>query len=150
MKSDFEIVHRVSLPDPASHLVHVETQIAGALPPSFVLFMPVWTPGSYLVREYARHVEGFAATPPTRAIKIRKNAWRIERAGADSVVVRYRVYANELSVRTSHVDESHAFLVGAGLFLGIEGQERLGARVEIAAPTGWRTATALTTSDGAR
>jgi predicted metalloprotease with PDZ domain len=57
--------------------------------------------------------------------------------------VRYRVYANELTVRTSHVDATHAFLVGAALFLGVEGREDLGARVEIAAPGGWRIATAL-------
>ncbi len=110
------------------------------------MFMPVWTPGSYLVREYARHVEGFAAVTPASARKIRKNAWRIGTAGAGPVVVRYRVYANEMTVRTSHVDESHAFLVGAALFLGIEGHERLGARVEIAAPRGWRVVTSLPAS----
>jgi predicted metalloprotease with PDZ domain len=57
--------------------------------------------------------------------------------------VRYRVYANELTVRTSHVDESHAFLVGASLFLCVEGATDLGARVEIDAPAEWRPATSL-------
>ena len=51
------VVHRVSLPAPQTHLVHVETTLRGA-PDELVLFMPVWAPGSYLVREYARHVEG--------------------------------------------------------------------------------------------
>jgi predicted metalloprotease with PDZ domain len=60
--------------------------------------------------------------------------------------VRYRVYANELTVRTSHLDETHTFLVGAGLFLGVEGRADLGARVEIAAPSGWRVACALSTA----
>jgi predicted metalloprotease with PDZ domain len=137
------VVHRVAMPAPHTHVVHVETTISGELPPELVLFMPVWTPGSYLVREYARHVEGLAAEAPASARKIRKNAWRIGTADAGPVVVRYRVYANELTVRTSHVDDSHAFLVGAALFLGIEGHERLGARVEIAAPRGWRVVTSL-------
>ncbi len=143
------IVHRVSMPEPKTHLVHVETTIApadagpGALPESVVLFMPVWTPGSYLVREYSRHVEGFAAQPPGNATKVRKNAWRVETGDAPAVVVRYRVYANELTVRTSHVDETHAFLVGAALFFGVEGGEHLGAHVEIAVPPGWRVVTPL-------
>jgi predicted metalloprotease with PDZ domain len=139
------IVHRVSFPDPQTHIVHVRTTLGPADPPqdSLVLFMPVWTPGSYLVREYARHVEGFEAETPARATKIRKNAWRIEPAGNSSVTVRYRVYAGDLTVRTNHVDETHAFLVGAALFLAIEGSEHLGVRVEITGPPGWRAATSL-------
>jgi predicted metalloprotease with PDZ domain len=138
-------VHRVSIPSPKEHLVHVATTISteDGLPDAIVLFMPIWTPGSYLVREYARHIEALTADAPARASKLRKNAWRIEANGESSVVVRYRVYANELTVRTSHVDESHAFLVGAGLFLCIEGATELGARVEIDAPSEWRIATSL-------
>jgi predicted metalloprotease with PDZ domain len=142
------IVHRVSFPTPHSHVVHVETVLSGDLPEQLVLFMPVWTPGSYLVREYARHVEGLAVTPPARVAKIRKNAWRVDTHGARRVDVRYRVYANELTVRTSHLDESHAFLVGAALFLGVEGHLDLPARIEIDAPHGWRTATSLASYEG--
>src|SRR5262245_5351731 len=103
------VVHRVSLPDPKTHTVHVETAVTfpGAAPEAVVLFMPVWTPGSYLVREYARHIEGLSADAPARAAKISKNSWRVETHGAVRVVVCYRVYANELTVRTSHVDETH-------------------------------------------
>jgi predicted metalloprotease with PDZ domain len=108
--------------------------------------MAVWTPGSYLVREYARHIEGLHAEAPARATKVRKNAWRIEGHDSESIVVRYRVYANELTVRTSHVDESHAFLVGAALFLALEGHEHLGARVEFDVPRDWRIFTSLKAS----
>jgi predicted metalloprotease with PDZ domain len=125
-------------------MVHVETTIhTNPTPASIVLFMPVWTPGSYLVREYARHVEGLVAENPSRATKIRKNAWRIDVGGTSRVVVRYQVYAGDLTVRTSHVDETHAFLVGAALFLAVEGSEHLAARVEISGPPGWRAATSL-------
>jgi predicted metalloprotease with PDZ domain len=154
MTPSLSVVHRVSIPAPQTHLVHVETTIAAsgrsahALPDSIVVFMPVWTPGSYLVREYARHLEGFAAETPASATKVRKNAWRIDTGSAARVVVRYRVYAGELTVRTNHVDESHAFLVGAALFLAIEGSLDLGAKVEIAAPRGWRAATSLPESPG--
>jgi predicted metalloprotease with PDZ domain len=153
MSAQLSIVHRVLLPDPKTHFVHVELHVeaaGGALPESLVVFMPVWTPGSYLVREYARHVEGLAAEGPARAVKVSKNAWRVDSGGAARAVVRYRVYANELTVRTSHVDETHAFLVGAALFLCVEGQERAGVRVEIDAPRGWSAATSLARAAGAQ
>jgi predicted metalloprotease with PDZ domain len=140
------ILHRVSIPDPKSHLVHVESVVSAAdarLPEVFVLFMAVWTPGSYLVREYSRNIEALVVDLPARATKVRKNAWRVEVRDATRAVVRYRVYANELTVRTSHVDESHAFLVGASVFLCVEGHTGLGARVEIEAPAEWRAATSL-------
>jgi predicted metalloprotease with PDZ domain len=139
------IVHRVSIPDPKTHLVHVETTVSAddGLPDALVLFMAVWTPGSYLVREYARNIETLAAVSPARARKVRKNAWRVETHGASRIVVRYRVYANELTVRTSHVDESHAFLAGAALFLCVDGATHLGARVEIDVLPEWRVATSL-------
>ena len=144
-------VHRISIPAPHTHVVHVETTVTapGAeLPPAFTLFMPVWTPGSYLVREYARHVEAFEVAPPATARKVRKNAWRIERNRAASVVVRYRVYAHELSVRTSHVDETHAFLVGAALFLGLEGDAQTPARILFDLPPSWRVVTPLSLDPG--
>ncbi|HSY22225.1 MAG TPA: hypothetical protein VK841_08930, partial [Polyangiaceae bacterium] len=112
-----KIVYRVSIPEPATHLVHVEMEVgsaAGPLPDALELFMAVWTPGSYLVREYARHVEGLVAAAPASGVevrKVRKNAWRVKTQGAASLLVRYRVYAGELTVRTNHVDETHAFLV---------------------------------------
>ncbi len=150
--NDLAVEHRVAIPDPRTHFVHVETEIAAtagaSLPDPLVLFMPVWTPGSYLVREYARHIEGFAAEQPARAAKIRKNAWRVETRGAARVVVRYRVYAGELTVRTCHVDETHALLVGAALFLGIEGHETCGAGLIVDAPPGWRAATSLPRVEG--
>ncbi len=147
--SQLSIVHRLAIPAPQTHVVEVETVLAGGLPDELVLFMPVWAPGSYLVREYARPVEGVAVEAPARVPQIRKNAWRIEARGAARVVVRYRVYANELTVRTSPVDETQAFLVGAGIFLGVEGHLDAGARVELDAPAAWRVATSLKFVDGA-
>jgi predicted metalloprotease with PDZ domain len=145
--SDLSIEHRVSIPDPRTHLVHVETTVAAAagktLPAALVLFMPVWTPGSYLVREYARHVEALSVDRPARVTKVRKNAWRVSGGDGGTIVLRYRVYAGELTVRTCHVDETHALLVGAALFLGVEGHEACGAHVFVDAPDGWRAATAL-------
>jgi predicted metalloprotease with PDZ domain len=142
------IVYRVSIPAPATHLVHLTLSVTSAipgasLPESLVLSMPVWTPGSYLLREYSRHVEGFKAHGPARARKVRKNAWHVETNGAERLLVTYRVYAAELTVRTSHVDDDHAFLVTAALMAAVEGHESDGADVEIDLPPGWRVFTPL-------
>ena len=140
------IDHRVTISSPQTHLAELEITVRAdeALPSPLTLFMPVWTPGSYLVREYARHVEGLAADGAGRATKVRKNAWRVEpEAGAHSVTVRYRVYCNDLTVRTNHIDDTHAFFNGAALFLAVEGHEASPSRVTIAAPSEWRVATAL-------
>jgi predicted metalloprotease with PDZ domain len=144
----FTVRHRLAIHDPRAHLVAVETRVTSEprLSAPVVLFMPVWTPGSYLVREYARHIEGFVAFAdgaPCAAVKIRKNAWKVGREGALEVTVRYLVYANDLTVRTNHVDESHALLNGAAVFLAVEGQESLSATIDVALPKGWKVMTAL-------
>jgi predicted metalloprotease with PDZ domain len=145
------IQHRVFIENPSSHLVEIETTVRSdaALPSPLTLFMPVWTPGSYLVREYARHVEGLTCDAPARATRVRKNAWRIDAIDAKSVRVRYRIHCNELTVRTNHVDETHAYLNGAATFLAVEGHESNAADIELVAPEGWRVATALPPSPAA-
>jgi predicted metalloprotease with PDZ domain len=150
----FTIHHTVAIVDARAHLVSVETTVRSDAPLEgpLVLFMPVWTPGSYLVREYVRHVEGVQASVdgnPYPAVKTRKNAWRVGTANAREVSLRYRVYCNELTVRTNHVDESHALLNGAAVFVAIEGYEGAPATVDLAIPAGWEARTALRAADGA-
>ncbi len=143
-------MHRVSVSDPHAHLVDVETTVSSdqPLPSPLVLFMASWTPGSYLVREYARHVEGL--TCPTHPVrKTRKNAWTVAHDGAKELTVRYRVYANDLTVRTNHVDTTHWYLNGASTFLAVEGRLGAPAEVELLAPSGWRVATAMPPVEGA-
>ena len=83
--------------------------------------MAVWTPGSYLVREYSRNVEGVTATGQGgRALAVEKsdkNRWRVATGGAPSVTVKYRVYAREMSVRTNWVEADFAMLNGAPTFM---------------------------------
>jgi predicted metalloprotease with PDZ domain len=138
--------HRLSFPEPHAHLLHVELEIDRPGPaPELVL--PVWTPGSYLVREYARHVEGISAEDaggrPLRVERLDKHRFRVDAAGAERARVRYRVYANELTVRTCHLDATHAYVNGAAAFLLVRGREREPQVVEISPPAGWKVSTAL-------
>ena len=69
--------------------------------------MPVWTPGSYLVREYARLIEDLVFTNPKgvilRAHKVRKNRWRVDVGDSRRIVARYRVYARKMSVNSDQL-----------------------------------------------
>ena len=136
------VSHELSFPDPSTHYVEVRSTFP-ASGEALELFMPVWTPGSYLVREFARQVESEGAMTPdgTRLSmeKIAKNRWRITGEGAlpDRVVVRYRVYAREASVRTSFVDPDVASLNGASLFLAPVGRTNLAQDLRVSPPPGW-------------
>jgi predicted metalloprotease with PDZ domain len=138
--------YRLGIPDPHTHILHVELHVPVAAAETD-LVMPSWIPGSYLLREFPRHVQGFVAVDeegaPLRWMRLDKNRWRVYRDGPGPVTVRYEVYANELSVRTNHVDDEHAFVNGPATFLVPVGGERDGIELEIHAPGGWRTTTAL-------
>jgi predicted metalloprotease with PDZ domain len=83
--------------------------------------LPAWCPGSYLIRDYARFVRDLEAVgdddAPRRTIKLDKSTWRIECAGARELTVRYQLYGHDLTVRTNHIDASHAFLHGPATFV---------------------------------
>ena len=121
-----KIAFKVSFAEPQTHYADVEMVISGLKGDQIDLKMPVWAPGSYLIREFAKNVEGFKAVnsdgADLMASKINKNTWRVNTAKTSSIKVSYRVYAFELSVRTSFVDESHAFLSPTGIFLYPDGK----------------------------
>jgi predicted metalloprotease with PDZ domain len=111
----------VRVPEPHTHRVQVEEVFETGGAAAVTVRMPVWTPGSYLVREYARQVETFAAFAPSgeplTAKKVAKNRWEIATGGAGSVVVRMQIYAREPSVRSNLVEVDQAVLVGAATFV---------------------------------
>jgi predicted metalloprotease with PDZ domain len=114
--------------------------------------MPVWTPGSYLIREFARHVQDFAAFDasgrPLSWEKINKNSWRVVTNGAREWRATYRVYANELSVRTSELNSEHAFLNNATVLMYPEGALDMASTLRILAPEPWKVATGLPPAPG--
>lgn len=138
--------YRIDLPEPHTHLLHVAAAIESPRGDVELLF-PVWTPGSYLVREYARHLEGVTADDGDGQRlpidRLDKHRFVVRAGGAARAVVRYRVYANELSVRACHVDGTHAYVNGAAVFPLVRGREAEPQVLEIASPPGWQVATAL-------
>lgn len=178
-----EAIHYTIEPvNPGAHLFAVSVWIAHPDPDGQALSLPVWIPGSYLVREFARHIDSVTAesrprppnttspkgsrvrkqeTEPCRppdgetgqAVameKIDKNTWRCApvRGEGHGLLVRYQVYAWDLSVRAAHLDDTHAFFNASSVFLCVRGQEEQPCTVDIHPPQGkafadWRVATTL-------
>jgi len=137
--------YQVSMSRPHTHLFEVEAHFPASDGP-LRLQLPVWTPGSYLVREYARHLQDFSAqtargTPLPHQRPDKRTFW-VEGKG-EPVVVRYRVYANELTVRTSHLDGTHGYFNGATLFLYTEALRHQEHRVLVHPAPGWDAFCAL-------
>ncbi|MEP6705868.1 MAG: PDZ domain-containing protein [Pyrinomonadaceae bacterium] len=151
-----EIAFTVSMPKPHTHLLEVEIHVTrgsiGQPPVSELLVMPVWTPGSYLVREFARHVQDFSAIDtagrPLRWEKINKNSWRVMTNGSNDWRATYRVYANELSVRTNELNSAHAFWNNAALLMYLEGFMNTSSTLRILPPPSWKIATGLPAASG--
>lgn len=114
------ISYTVSFPEAQAHYAEIEMHISGLKQNTLDLKMPVWTPGSYLIREFAKNIEAFSASINGKVVaspKMNKNTWRINTKSIKEITVRYRVYANEISVRTSYIDASHGFLSTSGIFI---------------------------------
>lgn len=138
--------YRLSMPEPHSHLFHVEAVLDGP-GDAIELVFPVWTPGSYLVREFARHLEEVVAEDGAGRVlpleRLDKHRFAVRAGGAERVMLRYRAYANELTVRTCHLDGTHGFVNPAAVFPYAQGREAEPHVLEVIPPPGWRVATAL-------
>ncbi|GAB3539079.1 PDZ domain-containing protein [Pontibacter brevis] len=129
------------MPQPHTHYFEVEAELSGAKKNYVDFTLPVWAPGSYLVREFAKNVESFEATDKAgkalRSEKIDKNTWRVYSNRADVVRAKYDVYAYELSVRTSYLDASHGYVNGTSVFMYPEGYENLSGTLVVKPYQGW-------------
>lgn len=140
----------VAMPRPYTHLFEIEMRMK--IPANLQvtnesdLVMPVWTPGSYLIREFERDVQDFAADVDGHALewtKTDKNTWRVKTNGTRQWRVTYRVYANELTVRTSELNSDHAFWNNATLLMYPVGYLNAPSTLRIVSPSGWKIATGL-------
>lgn len=149
-----EISFTVSMSKPYTHLLEVEMRLrrTSQLPQQIDLIMPVWTPGSYLIREFERNVQDFAAADASgrelRWQKTNKDTWRVETNGAREVRITYRVYANEMTVRTNDLNDHHAFWNNAALLMYPEGYLKAPSTLTVVPFGDWRVATGLPPVEG--
>jgi predicted metalloprotease with PDZ domain len=142
----------VSFSEAQAHYADVKMDISNIKSESISVKMPVWTPGSYLIREFEKNVESFVATGTNKEIsseKTSKNTWKINTKGLNKISVTYRVYCFEVSVRTSFVDENHAFLSSTGIFMYVDGRLNESSLITIVPHQRWsKVSTGLSKVDG--
>lgn len=139
-----EIQYTVRVPEAHTHYAEVEARVPTEGRAVVELMMAVWTPGSYLVREYARHVEQLTAEAvgggdSLAVTKVHKNRWNVACSpNTDAIRIRYKLYCRELSVRTNWVEKDFAFLNGAAAFVTLTNHQRP-YRVRFELPAEWKT-----------
>jgi len=144
--------YTIRIPQPEARRIEVELQVDTRGAEAIDVRLPVWTPGSYLVREHQRHVDGLRAQgegSDLAAEKVDKQTWRIRTQGARTVRIAYRLHCFELTVRTNHVDATHAFLNPSAAAAFVVGRENEDCSMRLQLPQGWRAWVALPFQGGA-
>lgn len=138
--------YRIEVEDAHAHLFRVTLTLPRPAATQ-VLSLPVWIPGSYLVREFARHLSDLRATQGGRELpltQLDKTTWQAECSGQAALTLSYRVYAFDASVRTAYLDAQRGFFNGTSVFLRVHGREHEPHAVRISGlPRGWSVATSL-------
>ncbi len=149
--------YRIAPKNPGAHLFEVRLRVENPDPHGQVFTLPAWIPGSYVIRDYARHVVSIRAEGDGHDIeltKLDKSSWQAA-ATSGPITVTMEIYAYELSVRGAHLDTTHAAFNGACVFLEVVGQEDRACEVTIEPPPkgigrDWRVATSMRRKDAER
>ncbi|WP_127804532.1 M61 family metallopeptidase [Hydrogenophaga sp. NH-16] len=137
--------------EPLSHRAHLFAVTLDIDRParSQKLMLPVWIPGSYLVREFSQHLQHLSATQGGEALAVKqldKHRWQVDNDGQRTLSLRWEVYAFDASVRTAFLDTTRGFFNATSLCLMVAGREDEPHAIEIQpgdAPAGWQVATGL-------
>ncbi|NPA72831.1 MAG: M61 family metallopeptidase [Gammaproteobacteria bacterium] len=153
-QSSAPIHYRLCPADPKGHLFEVTLTIPQPEMPVQNISLPTWIPGSYLIRDFSKHLLSLSAQDsqgqPLTINMVNKSCWQIDSASSHGqpITISYQVYAWDLSVRGAHFDESHAFFNGTSVFLAVENQRSTPCLVSIleteqTQSQQWRVATGL-------
>jgi predicted metalloprotease with PDZ domain len=149
MSSAKTIHYRIELHDPHAHQYRVTLSVPDPAPQQR-LSLPVWIPGSYMVREFGRHLSRLEARQGRRAValtQLDKTTWQAACSGRGELELSYLVYAFDTSVRTAFLDAQRGFFNGTGLCLRVEGREQEPHAIAFGKlPRGWQVATAMRAS----
>ena len=126
MSNKSHIKYTISMDAPHTHVFTVKIEVDGHTGNYINFKMPVWTPGSYLVREFSKNIVSTSASGKQGDLpveKISKNTWKVALSDTDKMAFSYQVYAYEKTVRTSYLDGEQAMINGASIFMIPEGYE---------------------------
>lgn len=144
------ISYTLEMQNPHEHYFYVTIQVSEWNKPFFDVKMPVWAPGSYLVRDFSKSVDYVKAKEGNTNLSVQKtdkNTWRINNGKSKNFTIQYNVYAYELSVRTSFLDNSHGFITGTSVFMYNPESKNKSGTLKINLPKNFKTiSTSLPTS----
>ena len=139
--------YKVAMPEPASHLFEITITLHSWQADTLDLKLPVWTPGSYLVREYAKHLQDFDAKDNSDQSlpwqKQGKNHWRVQTSNTHKLTIHYRLFAHELTVRANHLDTTHGYFNPGATLMYLPGWEQTSITLTVTPPDNWHVATPL-------
>lgn len=142
-----DIHYHIAMPEPWTHEFHVTVEVRDYAGDVAEFQLPVWTPGSYLIREYSRHVSNFRAeTLVGESLpweRTDKSTWTVDAGAASPFRLRYRVYAFDWSVRTSHLTGEHGCFNGTNVFMYLVGYKEAPATLAIEPYGDWHVSIAL-------
>lgn len=134
--------YTISFPKPVTHYCDVEMKAQTNGQDEINFELPVWTPGSYKIRDYSRHVDNVIAYDSEgkqlECEKTGKSSWNVKTNGAKEVILSYRVYCNELTVRTSEITSDHAYLNGTNVFVYADGMKEAECELELKPYPEWK------------
>ncbi|NBR15765.1 MAG: M61 family peptidase, partial [Crocinitomicaceae bacterium] len=137
------IAYQLRMPKPQNHYFEVEMTLSDFKEKELNVKLPVWAPGSYLVREFSKNLNLVKAydekNNEIEVVKKTKNTWTVKSNGEKKIKVKYEVYAFELSVRTSFLDLTHGYVSGTGVFMYVDGYKDKKGTLEIVKPTIFKT-----------
>lgn len=132
-----ELTYKISIDNPNSHYAQVDITLTGIKTKTAEFKMPVWTPGSYMVREFEKNIDRVAVKSGKGKIsKKDKSTWVLDLMGETSVTISYPIYCFEQSVRTSYIDNDHAFLLLTSCLMYVEGYKN-GGQLNLNFPAAW-------------
>jgi predicted metalloprotease with PDZ domain len=139
------ISYQLRMPKPQNHYFEVEMTLSDFKEKQLDIKMPVWAPGSYLVREFSKNVNLVKAYDEKgkeiQVQKKKKNTWTISTDGNKNIKVKYEVYSFELSVRTPFLDLTHGFVSGSAVFMYVEGYKDKKGTLEVVPHASFKTIT---------
>jgi predicted metalloprotease with PDZ domain len=143
----FRIDYTVSIASVEAQLFHVTTAIKNISEPRLDLALPTWTPGWYTVENYFKNVLRFKVTDSKgnrlEPQMIRKQTWRIETKGLDSIKVEFDYHAGVLALNQAKITDDFAFFTGTELFLEALGHRLSPSTVRFELPQDWKIISAL-------
>jgi len=140
---------------PEAHIFEVSCRVESPDDGGQKLFMPAWIPGSYMIRDFAKNIVRFEASSngqPLSVKKLDKNTWQCAPCEA-AIDITYEVYSWDLSIRSAHLDTTHAYFNGTSVFMAVVGQVEQACTLDIVPPEGeqyqqWKVGTSLQCADG--